>query len=106
MRFKGALHINHIHSQSWYVYLYSKRIFPGGSDGKASACNVEDPGLIPGWGRSLGEGKGNPLYYFLQGEFHRQMSLAGYSPWGHKELDTTEQLTLSLFQSKHQVYTY
>ena len=34
---------------------------------------------------------------FLPGEFHGQRSLAGYSPWGCKELDTTEQLTLSLF---------
>ena len=37
------------------------RGFPGGSDGKAFACNVEDPGLIPGPGRSPGEGNGNPL---------------------------------------------
>ena len=37
--------------------------FPGGSDGKASACNVGDPGSIPGWGRSPGEGNGNPLQY-------------------------------------------
>ena len=37
--------------------------FPGGSDGKASACNAGDPGLIPGWGRSPGEGNGNPLQY-------------------------------------------
>ena len=37
--------------------------FPGGSDGKASACNVGDPGLIPGSGRSPGEGNGNPLQY-------------------------------------------
>ena len=35
--------------------------FPGGSDGKASACNEGDPGLIPGSGRSLGEGNGNPF---------------------------------------------
>ena len=35
--------------------------FPGGLDGKASAYNVGDPGLIPGLGRSLGEGNGNPL---------------------------------------------
>ena len=34
-----------------------------GSDGKESACNVGDPGLIPGLGRSLGEGNGNPLQY-------------------------------------------
>ena len=38
--------------------------FPGGSDGKVSACNAEDPGLIPGLGRSPGEGKGNPLQYY------------------------------------------
>ena len=36
---------------------------PGGSDGKASAYNVGDPGLIPGSGRSPGEGNGNPLQY-------------------------------------------
>ena len=35
--------------------------FPGGSDGKGSACNVGDPGLIPALGRSSGEGNGNPL---------------------------------------------
>ena len=37
--------------------------FPGGSDGKVSACNVGDLGLTPGLGRSLGEGNGNPLQY-------------------------------------------
>ena len=35
----------------------------GGSEGKASACNVGDLGSIPGSGRSLGEGNGNPLQY-------------------------------------------
>ena len=37
--------------------------FPGSSDGKASAYNAGDPGLIPGSGRSLGEGNGNLLQY-------------------------------------------
>jgi len=37
--------------------------FPHGSDGKESACNVGDLGLIPGLGRSPGEGNGNPLQY-------------------------------------------
>ena len=37
--------------------------FPGGSDGKVSACNVGDLGSIPGWGRSLGARNGNPLQY-------------------------------------------
>ena len=36
---------------------------PGGSDGKESACNAGDPGSIPGWGRSPGEGNGYPLQY-------------------------------------------
>ena len=35
--------------------------FPGGSDGKESACNMGDLGLIPGLGRSHGEGNGYPL---------------------------------------------
>ena len=37
--------------------------FPGGSEVKASACNAGDLGLIPGLGRSPGEGNGNPLQY-------------------------------------------
>ena len=37
--------------------------FPGGSDVKASAFNAGDLGLIPGMGRSPGEGNGNPLHY-------------------------------------------
>ena len=135
--------------------------FPGGLEGKASACNAGDRGSIPGSGRSPGEGNGNPLQYsclenpmdgrasqatvhgvtksqtrlsddtcidtggasgtesacpgrrpkrcgfypsvgkipwrrawqptpvFLPGESHGQRSLAIYSPWGHKESDTT-----------------
>ena len=39
------------------------KTFPGGSDGKASAYHVGDPGSIPGLGRSHGEGNGNPLQY-------------------------------------------
>ena len=37
--------------------------FPGGSEGKASACNAGDPGSIPGSGRSPAEGNGSPLQY-------------------------------------------
>ena len=109
-------------------------LFPGGfphrSVGKESACNVGDPSLIPGSGRSPGEGIGYPLQYswaslvaqlvknppamwetsvrslvgkilwkrewlptpvFWPGEFHGL-----YSPWGHKESDTTERLSRSL----------
>ena len=105
--------------------------FPCSSVGKESACNAGDPGLIPGWGRSLGEGIGYLLQYswaslvaqlvksppamwetwvwtlgwedplekgkvptpvFWPGEFHGL-----YSPWGLKESDTTEQLSLFTF---------
>ena len=65
---------------------------PGGSDGKASACNAGDPGSIPGLGRSPGEGNGSPLQYSCLENFHGLRSLVGYSPWGHKESDMTEQL--------------
>ena len=41
--------------------IWDTRDFPGGSDGKESACNVGDPGLIPGSGRSPGEGNGYSL---------------------------------------------
>ena len=37
--------------------------FPGGSEVKVSACNMGNLGSIPGWGRSPGEGNGNPLQY-------------------------------------------
>ena len=37
--------------------------FPGDSDGKEAAFNVGDPGSIPGWGRSPGEGNGKPFQY-------------------------------------------
>ena len=37
--------------------------FPGGSDSKEATCSVGDPGSIPRWGRSSGEGNGHPLQY-------------------------------------------
>ena len=64
--------------------------FLGGSDGKESAYNAGDLGSILGLGRSLGGGNGYPLQYFGLKNPHGQRSLADYSPWGHKELDTTE----------------
>ena len=68
--------------------------FPGGSEGIESVCNVGDLGSIPGLGRSPG-GHGNPLQYSCLENPHGQRSLAGYSPWGRKELDRTEQLNNS-----------
>ena len=62
---------------------------PYSSDGKESACNAEDPGSIPGSGRSLGEGNSNPVQYScLENSMDKGAWWA--SPWGRKELDTTE----------------
>ena len=67
--------------------------FSGGSDGKESTCNVGDLCSIPGLGRSPGGGHGNPLQYSCLENPHWQRILAGYSPWGCKESDMTEQLS-------------
>ena len=68
----------------------------GGSDDKELACNVGGIGKIP-WRREW-----QSTLVFLPREFHWQRSLAVYSPGGHKELDTTEWLVLSLsFPSEH-----
>ena len=115
-------------ANSWHIG------FPDSSAGKEAACNAEDPHLIPGLGRSAGEGIGYPLLYswaslvaqlvknspatwetWVQslgwedplekgkvlptpvswpGEFHRDEL---YSPWGLKDSDMTESLSLSLF---------
>ena len=56
--------------------------FPDGSDGEESACNAGDAGSVPGWGRSPGEGNGNPLQYSCLETPHGQKSLVGYSPRG------------------------
>ena len=82
--------------------------FPGGLNGKESSCNAGDlgsismntpwisstQGSIPGLGRSLGGGHGNPLHYSYLENPHGLRSLVGYSPWGLKESETTEWLIL------------
>ena len=61
-----------------------------GSHDKESACNAGDMGSIPGLGRSPGEGNGYPLQY------SGLENCMDYSPWGCKESDRTERLSLSL----------
>ena len=66
--------------------------FPGGlvvKNPPASARDRRDTGSTPRSGRSL-EREWQPTPVFLPGESHGQRSLTGYSPWGHKESDTTE----------------
>ena len=74
--------------------------FPCGSDGKKSACNEGDLDLIPGLGRLPGEAKNYPLQYS-----GLENSNELYSPWGHKESNTTEQLCFhfqyTLMLNKH-----
>ena len=64
--------------------------FTGISDSKEFTCNEGDLGSIPWLGISHGGGYGNPLQYSSLENPHGQKSLVGYSPWGCKELDTTD----------------
>ena len=63
------------------------RGFPGGSDGKQSACSAGDPGSIPGSGRFPGEGSGNPLQCSCLGNpmdrGARRVAVHGVSRVGH-----------------------
>ena len=65
--------------------------FPGGSDGKASACNAGDPGSIPGLGRSPGEGNGTHSS-ILAWEIPWTEEPGGLPYMRSQESDTTEQL--------------
>ena len=75
------------YTNNWIELIYMG--LPWGLACDVSACNVGYQGSVLGSGRSPGGGHGNPLQY----PCHGQRSLAGYSPWGFKELDRTEQLT-------------
>ena len=83
-----------------YIYIYKeitwKSSIPGGIAVKntpASAGDTGCEGSIPGLGRSPGVGNDNLLQYSCLEKFHGQRSLVGYSPWDHKEPDSTEQLS-------------
>ena len=57
--------------------------FPGGSVVNTPPASAGDKGLLPGWGRSLGEGNGYPVHIIAS---EIPCSLACYSPWGHKRV--------------------
>ena len=87
------------------IYLWTFRLFPcldwgfpGGSDGKESACDAGNVGSIPGSGRSPGEGNGNPLQYSC---LENSVDRGAWQPTVHgiTESDMTEQLALSYFMS-------
>ena len=85
------------------------RGFPGGSEGKASACNVGDLGSTPGfgpWVRKTPWKSGNPLWYSC---LENPMDGEAWEVHGVAELDTTEQLhfhffTLVSFESKLEMF--
>ena len=72
----------------WPPFPYVKG-FLDGATGKESACNAGDTG-------DLGR-KWQPTAVFLPGKLHGQRSLEGFSPWAHKELDTTEHAHMPLY---------
>ena len=88
--------ISSVHT-SLHPYILKRSLpgnFPGGSEVKASASNMGDRGLFPGFDPWVGKfpwrRKWQPTPVFLPGEFHGRRSLVGYSPRGCKESDTTE----------------
>ena len=67
--------------------------FPAGASGEEPACHCrryKRLGFNPWVGKILWRRKWQPTPVFLTEKSHGQMSLVGYSPWGHKELDMTE----------------
>ena len=62
-----------------------------------NAGDTRDAGSIPGPGRSSGQGMATTPV-FLPAKSHGQRNLAGYSPWGCKELDTTERLSFAIVE--------
>ena len=77
---------------------YFSVIYWAGSDSKESACSEGDPGLIPGLGRSPGEGNGNLLQYScLENPMDGGAWQVTVSPWVLKESDMTERLHLLCF---------
>ena len=69
--------------------IFACYLFPGGSASKESTCKAGDLGLIPGLERFPWRRKWQPIPIFLPGKSHGQRSLAGYNPWGCKELNMT-----------------
>ena len=94
--FSKDLQCNHMDMEFLFkrLSITFKKGFPGGSDGKESVCSERDLSSTPGSGIPSST-KWQPSSVFLPGESHGQRSLVGYSPWGDKELDTTEQLMLA-----------
>ena len=82
-----------------WTFLCNHWGFPGGSDSKESAHNVEGPGSIPGWGRSPGVGHGDPLQYSCLGNITER------GPWWATVHGVTESHTTDRLSTKAQAST-
>ena len=73
--------------------MFTVACFPDDTSGKEPSCQCRGPkrrGFKPWVGKTTWRREWQPTPVFLPGKPHGQRSLAGYSPWGRKELDTTE----------------
>ena len=86
----GMLPDFHFLASNTFVRFNSYNGLPKWCSGKESACQCRRCGFDPCIGKTPGRRKWQPTPVFLPGKFHGQRSLAGYSPWGHKESDLTE----------------
>ena len=77
------------------THTHTHTCFLGGSDSNESACLCGKPRFDPWVKKILWRREWQPTPVFMPGEFHGQRTLVGYSPWLHRELEMTEQLTLT-----------
>ena len=80
--------------------------FPGGLDSKASACNAGGPGFHSWVGQIPWRRKWQSIPALLPGKSHGRRSLVGCSPWGRKELDTTERLHFHFHIQSFNIWWY
>ena len=95
-----------MHQKGIILYYHYYWGFPGGSDGKESTCNAADLASIPGLGRSPGGGHGNPLQCSCLENRHGQRNLADNSPWGRKESDMIEWLSIAQHTRSLSIYEF
>ena len=100
-----CLQETHLKTRDTWKWLAGKRY---GEDN--SKWSAGDLGLIPGSGRSFGEGRGNPVQYSCLKNRCGQKSPAGYSPWGHRELAQSwtqlERLSTHTVHHLHQFFFF
>ena len=85
----------HLAKEALWRNLHPLLGFPGGASGKEPTCQCRRCGFNPWLGKIPWRRAWQITPVFLPGDSHRQRSLADYSPWGHKESDMTEQLSIA-----------